>query len=188
MSATPEEGPDDVEVPSVEDMVLTHVGQIGALQEGMQTLVEMIDDLLAAPPKSKPAPWNWKELTGPDAAELMEILGAWVDWINERYGVTDSSRILGCWYRHTAVVEELTAAWVAWRSAYYGHKNAVTDAASWHDGTFWPMLERIRSKPWGFSECINEGSHKDHRPSFRPSTDPGFSDFLAELGATAATG
>ncbi len=57
---------------------------------------------------------------------------------------------------------------------------------SWHDATFWPMLDRIRSKPWGFSECINEGSHKDHRPSFRPSTDPGFSDFLAELGATAA--
>jgi len=188
MSATPEDGPDDVEVPSVEDMVLTHVGEIGALQEGMQALVEMVDDLLAVPPKSRPAPWNWKELTGPDAAELMEILGAWVDWINERYGVTDSSRILGCWYRHTAVVEELTAAWVAWRSAYYGHNNAVTDAASWHDGTFWPMLERIRSKPWGFSECINEGSHKDHRPSFRPSTDPGFSGFLAELGATAATG
>jgi hypothetical protein len=188
MSATPEEGPDDIEVPSVEDMVLTHVGQIGALQEGMQALAEMVDDLLASPPKSKPAPWNWKELDGPHAAELMETLGAWVDWINERYGVTDSSRILGCWYRHTAVVEELTAAWVAWWAAYYGHKNAVTDAASWHDGTFWPMLERIRSKPWGFSECINEGSHKDHRPSFRPSTDPGFSDFLAELGATAATG
>ncbi|MCO4252160.1 hypothetical protein [Pseudarthrobacter raffinosi] len=187
MITTPEEGA-GVEVPSVEDIVLSHVGQIGALQEGMQALVEMMDDLLAVPPKNKPAPWNWKELTGPDAAKLMEALGAWVDWINERYGVTDNSRILGCWYLHTAVVEELTAAWVAWQAAYYGHKNAVTDAATWHDGTFWPMLERIRSKPWGFSECINEGSHVDHRPSFRPSTDPGFFDFLAELGATAATG
>lgn len=73
---------------------------------------------------------NWKELDGPDAAELMEALGAWMGWINERHGVTDSSRILGCWYRHTAVVEELTAAWVAWRASYYGHNSAVTDAAS----------------------------------------------------------
>ncbi|MDQ6739019.1 MAG: hypothetical protein M3021_01240, partial [Actinomycetota bacterium] len=86
MSTTPEEVA-DVEVPSVEDMVLTHVGQIGALEEGMQALVEMVDDFLAVPPKSKPAPWNWKELDGPDAAELMETLGAWVDWVNERYGV-----------------------------------------------------------------------------------------------------
>jgi hypothetical protein len=38
-------------------------------------------------------------------------------------------------------------------------------SASWHDGTFWPLLERIRSKPWGFNDCINEGSHIDHRPS-----------------------
>jgi hypothetical protein len=113
MSTAPEEG-SGVEIPSVEDVVLSHVGQIGGLQEGMQALVEMMDDLLAVPPKNKPAPWNWKELTGPYAAKLMEGLGTWVDRTNERYGVTDSSRILGCWYLHTAVVEELTAAWVAW--------------------------------------------------------------------------
>lgn len=72
------------EGPSVEDIVLEHVGQIGELQAGMQALMEMVDDLLAVPPKNRPSPWNWKELTGPDAAKLMEGLGAWVDWINER--------------------------------------------------------------------------------------------------------
>jgi hypothetical protein len=32
--------------------------------------MEMMDELLSVPPKNKPAPWNWKKLTGPDAAKL----------------------------------------------------------------------------------------------------------------------
>lgn len=168
---------------NVEDVLLDHDQTIAGLREDVGSLGSAVVDLLEAPPKKKPAPWNWRELHGEESVTLMEALDDWVGWINERYGVTENSRIYACWYRHSAVVEELTASWVAWKAAYYGHKDPVTDAASWHDSTFWPMMKRIRSESWGLNNCHTE--HTDPRPSFRESTDSHFAEFLADLGTKA---
>jgi hypothetical protein len=173
----------DVSVPAPEgiaEILVEHEEQLVVLQQTVGGLHQAVEDLLATPPKKKPAPWNWKELNGKESVALMEALREWVDWVNARYGVSDSSRIYGCWYRHGAVVEELTAAWLGWRAANYGHKDPTTDLASWHRDTFWPMLERIASKPWGTSNCHTE--HVEPRPSFRDSTDEEFTEFLSELG------
>jgi len=165
----------------IEEVLVEHEERLTVLQGSVEAMDQAVADLLASPPKKTPAPWNWKELDGEKSVALMEALREWVDWINDRYGVSDSSRIYGCWYRHAPVVEELTAAWLSWRAANYGHKDPVTDPASWHRDIFWPMLERIASKPWGLSNCHTE--HVDPRPSFRNSTDDKFTKFLAELGA-----
>lgn len=163
-------------VAGIEEVLLDHDERLTELSESVDSMRDEVKDLLASPPASKPAPWNWKHLDGAQSAKLMEELNEWVAWINDRYGVTDSSRIYGCWYLHRPVVEELTACWIAWKAAYYGHKNPTSDAASWHDGTFWPMMKRIRGEAWGLSKC-----HADHttpRPSFRESTDENFHTFL----------
>src|SRR5437879_4055012 len=103
-------------LPSVEELVLDHDGQLGQLRADVDGLVGLVGDLLRTPPAEKPAPWNWKELDGSGRAALLTELRAWVDWYNDRYGVTADSRILGCWYRHGPVVEELIGVWIGWRA------------------------------------------------------------------------
>ena len=166
-------------VTSMEGLVLHHDADILQLKADVEGIAEIVAEILSSPTKTQPAPWNWKELKAEDRVKLMKELGEWVTWINDRYGVTDSSRIPGCWYHHGPVVEELTAAWVAWKAAYYGHKNPVDAPAYWHERILWPTLARIKSSSWGFSGCTT--AHKDPRPSSRPSIDPGFDEFTAEL-------
>ncbi|MFB0839994.1 hypothetical protein ACETK3_18565 [Arthrobacter sp. E44] len=166
-------------LPSVEELVLEHDGQLGQLRADVDGLAGLMGDLIRKPPQEKPAPWNWKELDGPGAAALLTELRQWVDWYNGRYGVTAESRIPGCWYQHGPVVEELTGVWVAWRAAYYGHKTPNDAAASWHERTLWPAISRIKKGTWGLSAC--NPMHKDPRPKNEPSTDNGFAAFVISL-------
>lgn len=165
----------------IEEIIVEHDERLGDVEASVKSMRDAVEELLTEPLKGKPAPWNWKELDGEASVALMETLRDWVDWINSRYGVTDSIRIYGCWYRHGPVVEELTGAWIAWSAANYGHKNPVPDLAIWHERTFWPMMERITSKVWGLSNCHTE--HVEPRESWRDSTDTQFGEFLSELGA-----
>lgn len=166
-------------LPSPEELLLEHDGQLGQLRQDVDGLAGLIADLLAEPPKSKPAPWNWKELDGPGAAKLLTGLREWVDWYNGRYGVAAESRIPGCWYRHGPVVEELSAVWIAWQAAYHGHKTPNDAAAYWHERILWPTITRIKRGTWGLSAC--NPTHKDPRPKNEPSTDEGFLEFLHSL-------
>ena len=86
----------------IEEVLVEHEERLTVLQGSVEAMGEAVEDLLASPPKKTPAPWNWKELDGEKSVALMEALREWVDWINDRYGVSDSSRIYGCWYRHSA--------------------------------------------------------------------------------------
>lgn len=166
-------------LPSVEELVLDHDGQLGQLRADVDGLVGLVGDLLRKPPAEKPAPWNWKELDGPSRVALLTELRQWVDWYNSRYGVTADSRIPGCWYRHGPVVEELTGVWIGWHAAYYGHQTPNDAPASWHERILWPAIARITKSNWGLSACIP--AHKDPRPKTEPSTDNGFTAFTASL-------
>ena len=166
-------------MPSVEELVLNHDADILQLKADVEGIAGVVADILTTPTKTQPAPWNWKELNAQNRFKLLKELGEWVTWIIDRYGVTDSSRIPGCWYRHGPVVEELTAAWIAWKAAYYGHKNPIDAPAYWHERILWPTLARVKGASWGFSGCTT--AHKDPRPSTRPSIDPGFDDFVKSL-------
>ncbi|MDQ0212149.1 hypothetical protein [Arthrobacter bambusae] len=178
-----EDGPAGVDadgvLPSPEELLLEHDGRIGVLRTDVNELAGVVADLLANPPKGKPAPWNWKHLNGSAAAKLLTELREWVDWYNDRYGVAADSRIPGCWYRHAPVVEELTGVWVAWRAAYYGHTTPLDAPAYWHERILWPTFDRITKRQWGMVNCIN--GHKDPRPQQTPSTDNGFDEFLNTL-------
>lgn len=166
-------------LPSPEDLLLEHDGQIIQLQKDLAQLAGIVGELVKSPPKEKPAPWNWKELDGPKAAQLLTGLREWVDWYNARYGVTADTRIPGCWYRHTPVVEELTAVWTAWQAAYYGHQSPNDAPAYWHERILWPTITRIKKSSWGLGAC--NPHHKDPRPGKEPSTDTEFAEHIHAL-------
>jgi len=153
---------------------------IQQIAESMAENNAALKSLTSKPPATKPDEWNWKHLSGPQAAELLDKVRDWVDWYNGRYAMSDSTRILGCWYRHPVVVEEITALWVAWRAAYYGHQKPDTAATYWHSAYLWPTLKRLWDASWGFKNC--GAGHKTTPAKEYVSTD---NEYLAIREALA---
>lgn len=128
--------------------------------------------------------WCWRHLDEPARGKLWIELRTWVDWFNGRYGVTEKSRIPGCWFRHPVVVEELTALWVAWRYAYIGQGEPNDSPAYWHERLLWPTLDRITSQPWGLGKC--RAGHTDPvNIPLGPSTDEDFNEYTGAGTAPA---
>jgi hypothetical protein len=118
-------------------------------------------------------PIRWQELDRQVAGRTWTLLLGWVTWLVERYGLTE---VLPCWYRHGAMVEELSALWVAWRAAYDPEAMAV-DPLFWHDHL---DRTRVRLQQWARdSACRTAGEHRSPRPVRLPDrTDLG--SFLSE--------
>jgi hypothetical protein len=89
---------------------------------------------------------NWRTLTDDQAPEVWQDLGDWVDWFVRRYSIP-ARKIPSCWYRHGALVEELSALHTAWTVSYdnldagYGpigfHERlttAMARMATWYNG------------------------------------------------------
>lgn len=89
---------------------------------------------------------NWRTLESERAPEVWNDLGDWVDWFTNRYRLP-ARKIPPCWYRHGALVEELSALHTAWLVSFdrldagYGpigfHERlavALPRLASWYAG------------------------------------------------------
>jgi hypothetical protein len=102
-----------------------------------------------------PRPVNWTALTAETAAEQWAVLAGWVDWLIDRYSLTET--IPGCWYVHPAVLEELSALQVAWLGAYCDSAAAAADGVLWHD-----MLERVlvRIREHDVTSCAAAAAHR----------------------------
>jgi len=107
-------------------------------------------------------PIAWCSLDRDQAREEWAALAGWVDWLVDRYGL--SERIPACWYRHGAVLEELAALRVAWLGAYESPNARASDGVAWHD-----MLDRvlIRMREWDRCGCV----HGTHRDDVDPAVD-----------------
>lgn len=153
--------------------------KIRQLREDLDGLAELVAEIYHGhkAEDGEPDPWCWPHLNPAAQTKLWAQLRGWVDWYNGRYGVTESSRIPGCWFRHPAVVEELTGLWVAWRGAYFGHGEPNDSPAYWHERLLWPTMSRITSQAWGLGKC--RGGHKEPvNIPYGPSTDPDFEQFI----------
>jgi hypothetical protein len=60
---------------------------------------------------------NWRNLTDADAPETWTQLANWVTWFLRRYEIPQR-KIPTCWYKHGALVEELSALHTAWIAAF----------------------------------------------------------------------
>jgi len=73
-----------------------------------------------------------------DEMGLLLSLRAWVDWLVVAYALFDEWP--ECWYRHTALINELLAL-QRWHGAALTEEPAASQLAQWHDG-----LARVRER------------------------------------------
>ncbi|SDT36537.1 hypothetical protein [Jiangella sp. DSM 45060] len=90
-----------------------------------------------------PRPIRWADLDDTTTAKKLVELAKWVHWLGNRY-VLDSRELPADWWRHGALVEELSALKGAWDVAY-DQTQAASAAADWHMTFF---NTRIRLKDW----------------------------------------
>lgn len=128
--------------------------------------------------QDRPVFWSWKYATGEARGELWEIINDFVSWINHRYFADyRSKQIVPCWYRHGAIVEELTGLWAAWWDASYNAKKPNTKMADFHRRYFWPAMDQI----WSLSgECIKKGEHSIAGRSVVRADDEGMRAFISD--------
>lgn len=100
-------------------------------------------------------PVAWCSLDRAQAREEWSALAGWVDWLADRYGL--SEQVPACWYRHASILEELSALRAAWLGAYEAPNARASDGVTWHD-----MLSRVldRVREWDRSGCAH-GTHRD---------------------------
>ncbi|MFC0627464.1 hypothetical protein [Kribbella deserti] len=72
----------------------------------------------------------WRDLDPAVAAEEVERLASWVDWIVQRYRI-DHKSIPPCWAEHGALVEELSALHILWTACYL-EDASPSDAVGFH--------------------------------------------------------
>lgn len=119
----------------------------------------------------------WRYLDAGEAAELWDELLDWVGWLRFRYQL--ESRVKPCWFRHGAVVEELTALMVAHSAVYFTDTEqrgqCREDLTAWHTQWLWPVVDRL-NKVSDFSGCGAAGCKHEPKPQ---STLGGLSEFVA---------
>lgn len=120
-------------------------------------------------PPYAPGPADWRYLDQVEAADLWNELIPWVEYLRARYDL-GSRHILGCWFRHHPLVEELTAAMYAHREVYQLLKKNVYHGglSAWHYQVLWPLIGRL-NKITSFDDCRN--GECGYRPAPSPIAD-----------------
>ncbi len=143
-------------------MILSLPDEIVLLRAQVDYLLEQLTEAAGAPLSSI----NWSSLNTDQASQQWAVLTEFVDWLRERYGLTE--RIPQCWFRHPAQLEELSALRLAWAGTYQ-HATAAHpgDAVTWHD-----MLDRVvgRLQEWDRTGCA-DGPHREQIPAPAASED-----------------
>jgi hypothetical protein len=83
-----------------------------------------VQQLLGVPAAN---PVRWSELDPAETEQTLVELAEWVCWLAERYQL-DGREVPACWWRHGAVVEELTGLWGSWQVAYDDGQSAAAMA------------------------------------------------------------
>ncbi|MBX3193853.1 MAG: hypothetical protein KF727_01970 [Microbacteriaceae bacterium] len=110
---------------------------------------------------------RWRDLPSDQARGEWQALRDWVEWVTVRFNVP-LSLIPNCWWKHPALVEELSALHVAWRTAYDPQDSGL-GPVMWLER--WSAARpRLREAHTG--SCSN--GHKDpKRRSWADVTDQG---------------
>lgn len=131
------------------------------LAAGQAELQDAIGRLVQGPDTEPQAGcWTWRYLDDEATAALMDELRDWVEWLVERYGLTDDRHTIErCWARHPVAVEELTALMVAWKAEFGPRRRrASAGPSAWHAHSLWPTLERLNASP-GLRRCRRMTRH-----------------------------
>ena len=113
-------------------------------------------------------PVDWARLTADEVALVWAALDNWVRWLVVRYCL-DHRDVPPCWYRHCALVEELSALRSAHLDAFHPAR-MPTGPAEWHT-TFGNARGRMRE--WAARTGCRPGQHRDDLPPPWASVDDG---------------
>ena len=106
--------------------------------------------------------------TDADRENWKAELAAWVSWLVYTYRLEG---VPACWWRHPALVEELTAAWFGWKGAWIAPSYSY-DAMRWH-AEFASALDRIEHR-WHI-HTANQEHEPDHNLNWDDrSGEPGW--------------
>ncbi|MGW7295384.1 hypothetical protein ACWGIB_23700 [Streptomyces xiamenensis] len=159
-------------------------GELVLLGERVLVLEQLATEPDAPEDGGRPAgaPVNWAEMS-PDErpARWIEFV-AWVVWLADRYELTTDQLPRACWWRHGAVVEELTALWTSHGSAYGGDEDVGAAPYLWQDALS-RAIERI-GRHW-LGPCRN-GQHRDRHRTAWSGDEPYLTSILpfSTQGAT----
>lgn len=142
--------------------------QLAAFDAQLDWLASRMDSLEVGP--VAPGRWLWRGARPEAAEQLWGELTAWVDWLVDRYDV--SELLPACWQRHDPMVEELTALYAAWNAAYIEADARGFDPLYWHDG-----LDRslARLREWDRQGCRDGALRDDSRALLRKVPKPDIS-------------
>ncbi|MFD7507860.1 hypothetical protein ACFV5N_00730 [Streptomyces sp. NPDC059853] len=129
------------------------------------------------------APVHWDNLPADERTALWVEFVAWVAWLSDRYELTTDQLPRGCWWRHGAVVEELTALWTSHTSAYGGDEDVGAAPYLWQDALS-RAIERI-GRHW-LGPCRN-GQHRDRHRTPWSGDEPYLTPILAITTQGATT-
>lgn len=134
---------------------VTLADEVVMLRSQMDYLLERLADN----PALTNSPVNWRDLNVDDAAEQWGRLLTWVDWLRDRYTLTD--RVPSCWYAHGPLIEELSALRCLWVAAFLDKEAPAGAAVAFHDA-----LDRvlIRVRRWDRAGC-SDGTHRPEPPA-----------------------
>jgi hypothetical protein len=93
---------------------------------------------------------NWRTLDDTDAPSVWTDLRDWVTWFTHRYNLP-ARKIPPCWYKHGALVEELSALRTAWLVSY-DSLDAGYGPIGWHERL---AVALPRLATWYNGECHN---------------------------------
>ena len=122
----------------------------------------------------EPQPIRWPSLNSDAAHDAWHDLDAWTRWCVTRYGL-DHRTIPPCWYRHGALVEELSALASGWQAAHCTTAPA-SGPLEWHSHF---TAARTRLTDWVARCGCRPDQHRDqHLPTWVAEPD---ADFLAHV-------
>lgn len=124
------------------------------------------------------APWNWDALGPEEASSQWRTLFDWLRRLAERYELAET--LPACWWRHGAMVEELTALWVAWVGAYEDAGAGPDMPLKWHEDF---ASARARIGDWNRLGC----GPNHHRESEALEAEQDEEAFAAFVDADAET-
>lgn len=154
--------------------VASHSGQLQEQEQSIKWLLEKFKD----ESEDKPVPWSWRYVSGEERTMLWEELTSFVSWINHRYFADSRSKqIIPCWYRHGAIVEELTGLWAAWRAASFNAKKPNAKMADFHRRYFWPAMDKIALLS---DSCSKKGEHTVYGNGRVREDDAEMMDFIIQ--------
>ena len=93
---------------------------------------------------------NWRTLEDEDAPQVWTDLRSWVVWFTHRYNIAPR-KIPPCWFKHGALVEELSALHTAWLVSY-DSLDAGYGPIGWHERL---AVALPRLATWYNGECHN---------------------------------